>query len=271
MKRAIFVISTGRCGTQWLAAALSDVCGAEAEVTHEPLHLRYAPRLMLGAGDPEALDSSIAQPIHQHVAHIEATLAERTYIECGYPLWSTLPYLLRRFAGRVSVVHLVRHPVETACSWLTQQAYCPPLAPHLQPKEPLTPFDDGIRFSSYRERWPALHPYEKALFYWAEVHAFALQLARDSDAPWLRVRFEELFAAETLQRILRLGSIRSRGVWSATNMHNVDAHRSVAGLWCDPAAITWHPDVVELSARLGYDALAFDAGQLRRRYLGGAC
>jgi hypothetical protein len=266
VNKTIFVISTGRCGTQWLAAALQRLCGDAAEVTHEPLHLSYAPRVMLGAADPSNLELALAKPILDHMARIETTLAKRMYIECGHPLWSTLPYLLRRFAGRACVVHLVRHPVPTAWSWVAQQAYCPPLAPHLRMKELLTPFDRGVHFNSYSSRWPTLHPYEKALYYWAEVNAFALRLADAVDVPWLRVRFEELFAPETLHKVLALAGISASDAASEADDRMLDAFHCQAGLWCDPAVIAQHPDVVAIAARLGYDALTFDAEKLRQRY-----
>ena len=266
MHQALFVISTGRCGTQWLARALQSACGEEAEVTHEPLHSGYLPRKMLAATDPAKLDQANGDIILGHIARIEETLRSRMYIECGYPLWSTLPYLLERFAGRVRVVHLVRHPVPTAWSWLAQQAYCPPLASHLAMKEPLSPFDEGVHFTSYRDRWSGLTPYEKALFYWLEVNSFASHLEQRADAPWLRICFEELFSVGTLKTLLTFA-----GIDASVNLHApppTDDHPYLAGHWSDPALIARHSDVVELATALGYDAMDFDAVKLRRRYLG---
>src|SRR5437016_1292105 len=105
---------------------------------------------MLAAKSPENLEPALARKLLDHAAEIEQTLAAQTYIECGHPLWSSLPYLLERFAGRVRVVHLVRHPVPTSWSWLTQRAYCSPLAPHLQERILLSPFDQGIQFLSFQ-------------------------------------------------------------------------------------------------------------------------
>ncbi len=266
MHQALFVISTGRCGTQWLARALQSACGEAAEVTHEPLHSGYVPRKMLAAGDPAKLEQANASVILAHVARIEEILRSRAYIECGYPLWSTLPYLLKRFAGRVRVVHLVRHPIPTAWSWLAQQAYCPPLARHLVMKEPLSPFDEGVHFTSYRDRWSELSPYEKALFYWLEVNSFASRMDQRTDAPWLRIRFEELFSAVTLKTLLVFA-----GIDASSEVHTpppTDEHPYLAGHWSDPALIARHPDVIELAMALGYDALDFDAAKLRRRYVG---
>ena len=267
MHQALFVISTGRCGTQWLARSLRSLCGEALEVTHEPLHSGYAPRRMLAAGDPAKLDRAAADVILAHVAGIEEILRLRPYIECGHPLWSTLPYLLQRFAGRVRVVHLVRHPIPSAWSWVAQQAYCAPLAPHLAMKEPLSPFDEGIAFTSYRDRWSGLSPYEKALFYWLEVNSFAMQLEQRADAPWLRIRFDELFRGQTLQSLLAFAGIHA--IVESGAPPPVDDSPSVVVSWSDPVLIARHPDVIELSAALGYDALDFDATKLRRRYFAG--
>src|SRR5438045_168084 len=170
MNDALFVVSTGRCGTQWLANIVARRFGDRAVVTHEPLEHDYPTRAMLAARDPHRLDADLAEPLVAHIAFIEETLASKPYIECGHPSWSTIPYLVERFRGRVKVVHLVRHPVETAYSWLTQFAYCPPRVPHLAEKILVSPFDDGVRHPSYRERWPSMTPYEKALYYWLEVN-----------------------------------------------------------------------------------------------------
>jgi hypothetical protein len=264
--QALFVISTGRCGTQWLAQTLRSLGGETVEVAHEPLHSGYVPRKMLGTRDPAKLDHDAAHVILAHVARIDEILRSGPYIECGHPLWSTLPYLLRRFAGRVRVVHLVRHPVPTAWSWVAQQAYCPPLAAHLSMREPLSPFDPGVRFKSYRARWPGLSPYEKALFYWLEVNAFARRLEQRSDAPWLRIRCEELFSTATLKTLLAFAGIDARVKVHAPPA--TDDYPCVIGSWSDPALIARHPDVIELATALGYDPMDFDAAKLRRRYLG---
>ena len=56
MHQATFVLSTGRCGTQWLAEALGRVFEGRLRVEHEPLHLGYLPRERLaGATPPEAV------------------------------------------------------------------------------------------------------------------------------------------------------------------------------------------------------------------------
>lgn len=251
--RALFVVSAGRCGTQWLAGALAQILGDAAVVTHEPLDNDYAPRQMLGAGDPSS--SLLA-----HVGWIEEVLRSKHYVECGHPSWSSMPYLMRRFQGRVNVVHLLRHPVPNAFSWLTQAAYCPPAAPHLREKTLLSPFDAGVRFPAYRDRWDHLTPYEKTLYYWLEVNALASELPGA-----LRVHYEVLFDPDSLDRILALAGLQVGGK-STFHVDRVDRFHYASPVWFDPRLIERHPEVMRLSVRLGYDPLGFDEAELRRRY-----
>jgi hypothetical protein len=265
MTEALFVLSTGRCGTQWLAEALRGIAGDRAVVTHEPLGNDYAPREALGAGRPEALDPVLAEPVLQHLESIEQTLRDRNYIECGHPLWSTLPYLLERFAGRVRVLHLVRHPVPVALSWLTQNAFIPPLGPHLSEKVLLSPFDKGVRFPAFGERWGSLTPYEKALYYWTEVNALGLDLEGRTSAPWLRVRFEDLFGGGAMKTIAGFAGLDGP---VATPANTVDEYPFVTRSWVDPGLIAGHAEVVSVAEQLGYDPMAFDENRLRLRYVG---
>lgn len=267
MHHATFVLSTGRCGTQWLAATLAEAYPGRITVAHEPLHARYQPRQALrGAGDA----SPQAQPpevVLRHADAIEAGLLTRPYIECGHPCWSTLPWLADRFRGRVRIVHLLRHPVPTSYSWLTHQAYQPPLLPHLAEKVLLSPFDEGVRFGEYRERWPQLTPFEKCLYYWAEVNAFALDLQSRLDLPWLRLRFEDLFQAEGADQLLTFLGLPPSDHMFGRRQDRVDAYRWHVPALAGGEALSEHPRVIELAAQFGYALDAIDEAALARRYL----
>lgn len=264
MNQALFFLSTGRCGTQWVAEVLADAYGERALVSHEPLGDDYAPRMMLAARDPARLDPESRDAVMAHVEEIERTLAERHYVECGHPLWSTLPYLLDRFAGRARVVHLARHPVPTALSWVTMNAYTAPFAQHLQERVLLSPFDEGTHFTDYRDRWDSLTPYEKCLYYWAEVNAFGLRLQERTATPWLLLRFEDL-ADGQVQRLFDFAgtTANANAVRGAR-----DKFHYLASVWSDPGLIEQHPVVMDLARRIGYDPLAFDTVKLRKRYCG---
>lgn len=260
MHQATFVLSTGRCGTQWLAEAFGQTFGERVRVEHEPLHLGYRPRERLaGATPPDA--------VLRHLDAVEAELQHRPYLECGHPCWSALPWIAQRLRGRVRVIHLVRHPLPTALSWLTHQAYQPPLLPHLQEKVLLSPFDEGVRFPAYRGCWPGLTPFEKCLYYWLEVNALALALQGESGLPWLRLRFEDLFAAEGLERLLDFLGLPSDARLEALRGQRIDRYHGMLAASEPLAALAQHPEVIGLAHALGYAADAIDADALLRRYL----
>ena len=71
MNSATFVLSTGRCGTQWLAEKLASAYGDLLTVTHEPLDNDYRPRLMLGQKTPLRLDPDSRTTLLDHVERIE--------------------------------------------------------------------------------------------------------------------------------------------------------------------------------------------------------
>src|ERR671932_50974 len=84
----VFFLSAGRCGTQWLA---------------ETLRRRYR--------DPEAI-----LEVAEVARHLERIAAAPRHVETGWPAFPALPLLAKRFAGRLRIVHLTRHPVPSAMS-----------------------------------------------------------------------------------------------------------------------------------------------------------
>jgi hypothetical protein len=246
MFTATFFLSTGRCGTQWLAANLAREYGGEIRVEHEPLQLEYEPRRMLAPG---AEPSPAARA---HVEEVRRTLAERPYVECGHPCWSSLPWIAEALAGHVRIVHLVRHPAAMAASWVSRGAYIPPILPHLPQRILISPFDAGVSFPEYRDRWPAMLPFEKCLLYWAEVNAFALRLEQRRPAPWLRLPYEDLFAEAGAEELIEFLDLPPRPGFLAARATREDAWRSLPESTCDPALLERHPEIIALAEKLGY-------------------
>ncbi len=264
MSAAVFVLSTGRCGTQWLARFLGLNLGERATVTHEPIHAAWSPREMLGARDPGNLPPRLREPIDRHLQSIRDVLRGRTYVECGYPLWSAVPFLIETFAP-VRIMHLVRHPVPTAWSWLTHRAFCPPLLPHIAEKTLLSPFDGGVQFPEYRRRWSAMSPFEKSLYYWLEVIAFELHLRAAGTTTWLTLTFDEMFGGEAQRRILEFVTA-SKFESGPESLGSIDEQHALTEQQVDPREIENHPAVMRVAAELGFDPLSFDVQRLRERY-----
>ncbi|NNF00920.1 MAG: hypothetical protein HKN25_18030 [Pyrinomonadaceae bacterium] len=205
--------------------------------------------------------------VSAHLENIEEHLETKSYIECGHPNWAWMPYLVNRFRGRIRIIHLTRHPVPTSYSWLTHGAFQAPILPHIPPKILLTPFDDGIRFEEYQPNWDKLSAFEKCLFYWSEVNAFACELESGCDIPWLRLRSEDLFEGGGLAQLLDFLDLPENEELAGQRRKVVDKFRYVAVEWADWRIINEHPQTVEIAARLGYDLEDIDDAALRRRYL----
>jgi hypothetical protein len=255
MHQATFVLSTGRCGTQWLTEVLRRALGERARVEHEPLHNDYAPRRMLSLADPATVGGRAGRRMLEHAAAIEQDLETRDYIETGHPCWGALPWLLRRFEGRIRIIHLVRHPVPTACSWLSHRAYVPPPIPTLPGKELVLPTDAGVSFAQYHDRWAQCSAFEKCLYYWAEVNGLGLRLEREAGVPWLRVRYEDLFDANhrALSDLMAFVEAPSEAATNANRGERIDQHRFAIESPPDLTAIAKHPIVIELARQLGYE------------------
>jgi hypothetical protein len=269
MNVATFVLSTGRCGTQWLATALAAAYPDQLAVAHEPLHTRYEARAALGHAAAAAAGAApMPDAVLRHLDTIASQLETRGYLECGHPNWSSIPQLIARFPGRARVVHLVRHPVPTSVSWLTHQAFQPPLLPHLAEKILLTPFDAGVRFTDYRARWASLSAFEKCLYYWTEVNALGLSLANAPDVPCLRVRFEDLFDGDALPRLLDFLGLPWRDELLRHRRNRIDAHHALLAEGPDWRVIHDHPHAIAVARALDYDVDDVDGAALARRFLG---
>jgi hypothetical protein len=264
----VVVLSTGRCGTQWLARTLGEL-GPDLWVEHEPIGPLYAPRRHFRRyGDPErVLDEPAVR------GHLDGVLAsERPYVECGWPAFPALPWLAAAVPERLRVVHLTRHPVPTALSHMAHSSWAgSPRDDEFTRLATLGPGDPRVFQPDYAGRWEALTPYEKCLFWWTEVHSFALEFAERFPAvPLVRVRAEAMLAGDldALGRIAGLIGTGDPERMRARVAERVDRwpHRSDREV--DPALVGEHPRTVETAARLGYDALDYDPEALRARYQG---
>lgn len=268
MTFAAFILSTGRCGTQWIAASLAAVYPQEMHVEHEPLHDRYNARQILADSVSSADKMPSSSPeVAAHFTRIARQLATSSSIECGHPCWSAIPLAAGVIPENIRIIHLVRHPVPTAFSWLTHGAYQPPLLPHLAEKTLLSPFDQGTSFAEYQDRWEDLSPFEKCLYYWGEVNSFALCLQEKLNVPWLRLRFEDLFAREGLAILLDFLELPHREAIFEQRNITIDRFRYISGVWDDWRIIEQHPRVLALADQFGYDFEEIAEAELRCRYL----
>lgn len=252
MSRILLFLSTGRCGTQFLTDMLAQAAQSRATVVHEPLRSGYWPRQCLRMADPVAKLHEFPA-IAEHFAGWDAALAEgRGVVETGWPIFPWLPYLAERFAGRIEIVHLLRDPIRTAFSMASHRYYSDRRDDDFTREAVLTPEDPGVRWVEYRALWPNLNPVERCLFFWAEVHGLAEEMAAAGQIA-LQMRAEDLFA----KPMSAVGQLRGmHPFWNATFADPIEAKplvdRFQFGIETQIRGVRCARSVAEIAHRCGY-------------------
>ena len=269
MKHATFFLSTGRCGTQWIAKTLGEIYGDLAVVRHEPLKAKYDPKRFLRLQN-QRVEVERTPEVSHHIEFVTRTLETSDYIEAGWPAYAVIPTLIDTFPAQLRVVHLVRHPVPTALSMTTHGFY----HPHLRGGEfarftELTPFDPGVRQQHYRARWETMSEYERCLFQWTEVNTYALELMDGNpEIPFLSLKFEDLFepGAGRIAKLLDFLELPRRVNLEKLLRKPIDDYRRTVVSLPDWREIFGHPSTMELAARFGYTLDRITTRTLKRRY-----
>lgn len=270
MGTVTFFLTTGRSGTQSLAHHLGHAYSDLARVVHEPIGAGYKPKRYLRQqlGTAALMENP---RVKQHIGEIERTLLDRDYIEVGWPSFAWAPFLDRYFSGRVRFVHLVRNPVRVALSLTTHGFYQPAEGYNEYIREAqLDPAVPGVRFSENSSKWREMTPYEKCLFQWLEINAFATEMGQDlGSSRFRRFRLKDL--ADTGSRALRrlvsfLGLPPRKEFFTAFRARRIDPLRTLASDASDWRLVYKHPDVVQLAAEFGYRLEEMGSEKLRWRY-----
>jgi hypothetical protein len=264
----IAFLSTGRCGTQWLADGLRRL-HPEIDAEHEPIGPLYKPRRYFRRyEDPEALLE--VDEVAEHVHCIER--ATRPYAETGWPLFPALPLLARRLGDRLRIIHLTRHPVPSALSHLAHSSYAgSPRNDAYTGWATLGPQDPHVFAPEYAETWPQLSAYEKCLFWWTEVHQFALELPERVNGVRIhRVQAEGLLAGDrqALEELLEFMGLRWHEGWIAHAHRMVDRWHHHTSDDVNPLNIRRHPRTLAVATQLGYELESLDLAALEARYRG---
>ena len=265
--RATFFLSTGRCGTQWLAASLAEHYGDIATVDHEPMSSDYQARHYFGAYHRGERPPELSPLIEQHLETIATTIEERPYIETGWPIYGALPFILERFRSDVRVVHLYRHPVTTAASIATHQVFD---RDEWTDAVTLTPEVSGVAQPHLAGRaWERMSDYEKCLFWWAEVNQWGFELREQfPDVPWFTLSFEDMFGPDgdrDLRALLEFMELPERESFLDSRRNRVDGFVRKSDDRFDGSLIRTLPKAIEVMESLGYDSSVIVEPD-RRRY-----
>ncbi len=261
-------LSTGRCGTQWLASGFA-THHPDVAVEHEPIGVSYKPRRYFrGYDDPQAALAERA--VRHHVARIAAT--SRPYVETGWPLYAALPLFAARFPNRLRVVHLTRDPVRCALSHMSHRSYAgSPLRSPVSRSGTLGPTDRGVFHPEYSKRWSKLSAYEKCLYFWTEVSLYGLEFPRVFPSiPFLRLKSEDLLAGErsAIEQLLGFLDLPWTDGWLEHVGKSVDKWHFHTDEEVEPARVFRHQATLEVAREFGYDFDRLDMDALRARYTG---
>jgi beta-glucosidase len=261
-------LSTGRCGTQWLTESLVDLYGPRLAVEHEPIGPLYAPRRHFRQWSrPDAI-----LDVPEVRTHVERIAGETHYAETGWPAFAALPLLAERFADRLRVIHLTRHPVPTGLSHLAHSSYAGSARDDAYTRlATLGPDDANVFGAAWSERWDELSAYERCLFWWTEVNLFGLEFPqRRPDIPFARIRSEDLLRGDrdAIDRMLAVMDLPWHDGWLERTGKVVDRWHHHTDREVDPLQVLRHADTVETARRLGYEAADLDLKALEARYRG---
>lgn len=266
--RVIFFVTTARSGTQWLGNTLGNLFPESMHVEHEPLGYLYQPSQTLR--NAAAQRKLCTDPrIRAHFDGIHRALdSGRSYAEVGFPAFAMAPALRREFGSQLRIVQLTRNPINVAASLVTHGWYVRNRRPDLQGTVALTPESSGITLKDYSVCWKRMSAFEKALFYWYEVHRFGVELeATSRSGSFARFRFEQLKDEPSeFARLLDFMGMPARPLPERRRREKVDAfvHRTVEPI--NPEHAARHPRIMNLARNLGYAPEDCDPREVARRY-----
>ncbi len=268
---ATFFLSTGRCGTQWCADALDKNYSDRVFAVHEPVHAGYfANKLFNGEDINEPEYSELRDG---HIARIDEIISKEYeegnihYIETGWPSYGAISYLLKRLQGRIRIVHISRHPITTASSMTTHNYYG-------EGRETMTissllsPFDKNSAFPELKDLWEDLSTFQKCLYFWTEFNNYALQLEKKTDAPWLRIKYEDLLGPENQQveELLDFLDLPVRNSFFHSRRYNVDLYNYKSDDRWNVSSWRKIPGIADVADELGYEIDDFDEQAIESRY-----
>jgi hypothetical protein len=264
---ATFFITTARSGTQWLSETLKTIYPDLLVVEHEPIGHAYSSKMYLR--NPAALTDLRAKPVvREHLDRIHGVLRQKSYVEVGCPAFAAAPLLTSEFGKRFRLVQLVRHPVRVAISITAQQWFDPGRRNALQGDTAPAPTDPGAYLRHYRARWATMTPFERSLFYWAEVHLYGLEVRKQlPDVPFLQLTLEDLLAGTPAQtRLAAFLDVPYRPAWREASAIRIDALPKHVNT-IDRSPLQDHPEIASLARHFGYDIGDADIGYTDIRHI----
>lgn len=227
--KAVFVVSTGRTGTQFLARTFA-AWGARSHHEPGPWWLRHLSNAHASGAVSEARAVALLHRVRDEALAVDEPWFEASCLDHGLvgPLLAAFP--------EATVVQVVRHPVgyvRSAQDWGAYRFGGRPLnllpyrrlaAPQFHPWNPVE-----------RLRWVGEDQFERLAWAWAAMNR-AMRSQGESDPRFRTVRFEDLTSADRgpveLDRLADdLGLTVSATALADAVAARVNASQPRAGLW----------------------------------------
>lgn len=248
----VFVLSTGRCGTQWLYDVFSHNSDSNLVVTHEPIGDFYDSRAQLSHQSVVSFLKNASYPLKEHIKDIKSVVASKIYLETGFPCWSSLQFLHEEFENGIRIIHVKRHPIQMMSSWLKLDAYKKPFLPHQVEKILLDPSDNCSFKDEYQKIWQQLSRKDKLLFFWMEVNNHAQYLTRNLKIPSISIAFEDLFTTRSIQEICNFIGVNFCSLGDIHFDKKIDNFDLGRGFYIEEGPFYSHPNLSDLALSLGY-------------------
>jgi len=228
-KKFIFVVSSGRTGTKAIAQHLSR-CYPEVFAVHEPKpswRLRMGTtKALCGRGSREELIELLVKLRRELVGRVKRGI----YVESNPYLAGFVEVLGNVFEG-ASVVHVVRDARTYVRSGVNFGAFAgmKRLAAEWWPDWFPKPESCGDARGS---KWGEMDAIEKLAWFWSLVNSHLNRGEQIYGRNYLRIKFEELFAADGLERLTDwMGLARSSAMIEEAKRERVNASQGELPEW----------------------------------------
>lgn len=259
------VLNAGRSGSSFLAWLLEANYPGERLVLHEGIPVQVSkPRVHNRAYDPASLQSALNDPaLAPYLADWQKKLATTDIIETGWTAFHLAPVLHHHLGDRLRLVILHRDPVSFAFSRANMGNYHP--QSFYDDAHEVSPFDPRSIAPEFRDRWSAMNPFEKCLFWWFVVYRESFEFhEKNPSIPCLVLNSADLFSFRRAPELLRfLGldetRLRHREVPKNELPHFAKETFPVRDEW---RAWNRHPEILALAESLGH---RFDSADIEKQ------
>ncbi|MCH2175602.1 MAG: hypothetical protein MK193_07735 [Lentisphaeria bacterium] len=193
MNKITLCISSGRCGTTFLANSFQESLSEDqVAIYHESLHPDIAkPAVFHRSFDDALLNKMYNQPgIKAKIKEWEKKLELIPIVDFGWTMYAAVPLFYKIFQEQFRVLVISRHPFSVAASFANKGSY----TLNKSSNWAITPNHDRVFFPSTRVPWTRLGAFEKGLYRWLEIYKYADECQEKLPADiFLNLKGEDIF------------------------------------------------------------------------------